>query len=409
MQRFVGLLGLLAMVFFAWILSEIRRRMNWRLILSGVALQFILAFLVLKTGPGRAFFDGVRVFFSQIMSSVDSASSFVFGEGYAEHSMAFFVLPTIIFFSSLMAVLFHLGVIQKVIQAMAHVMVRIMDVSGSESLSASANVFVGHSTAPLVILPYIESMTRSELMAMMTGGMATIAGGVMVLYATLGADPGHLLAASIMSAPASLVIAKIMVPETETSPTKGVVRAGVPREAHNLMDAACRGASDGLKLALNVGAMLIAFIALIHLVNTGLELLPDVAGAPLTLERTLGALLWPLAWLMGVDTKDAAAVGMLLGKKTILNEMLAYIDLGQLKNQLSDRSFVIATYALCGFANFGSVAILIGGLGGLVPKRREDLARMGLRSMIGGSLAGFMTACIAGMLYTPEMPMPPAP
>ncbi len=403
MERYVSLLGLFVLMGIAWLLSSNKRRMNWRLIGSGVALQFILALVILRTEAGHMFFDWARRFFNTITSSVHESSNFIFGEGYGEHYFAFFVLPTIIFFSSLMSVLFHLGIIQVIIGAMAKVMVWVMDVSGAESLAAAANVFVGHTEAPLVVRPYIDTMTRSELAAMMTGGMATIAGGVMVAYASLGADPGHLLAASIMSAPASLVIAKIMFPETEKSVTKGVVKVKVERKAVNVLDAACHGASDGLKLALNVGAMMIAFIALVALVNAGLAQVGNVAGDPLTLERILGWLLWPLAWIMGVEFADAPTVGMLLGKKTILNEFLAYMDLtsSDIKSQLSDRSFVIATYALCGFANFGSVAIQIGGLGGLVPRRREDFARLSLKSMIGGALAGFMTATIAGVLYTP--------
>jgi CNT family concentrative nucleoside transporter len=300
------------------------------------------------------------------------------------------------------AVLFHLGVLQWVVRLMARVMVWLMDVSGSESLAASANVFVGMTEAPLVIRPYLATMTRSELMAMMTSGLATIAGSVMAAYAGMlsraGAQAGHLLAASLISAPASLVIAKIMVPETETSPTKGKVTVRVPKKDTNVLDAACRGAGEGLKLALNVAAMLIAFIAIIAMINWGLGCLPDFRGEPFTLERILGWCCAPLAWIMGVPWEDAAAVGMLLGEKTILNEFLAYEDLVQLKDSLAPRSFIIATYALCGFANFGSVAIMIGGIGALEPKRRTDFARYGFRAMIGGTLAAFMTATIAGVL-----------
>jgi len=298
-----------------------------------------------------------------------------------------------------MATLFHLGVIQRVVKGMAWVMVRVMDTSGTESLAASAEVFVGMTESPLVIRPYLPSMTRSELMAMMTAGMGTVAGGVMAAYVAMGMDAGHLLAASLMSAPASLVIAKIMVPETEESPTKGVVRIDVPREDVNVLDAACRGAADGLKLALNVAAMLLAFIALVALLNWALSsLAPHVAGAPLTLERILGWILAPLAWIIGVEWKDAPQVGMLLGKKIILNEYLAYADLAKLQSTLSPRSFTIATYALCGFANFASIAVQIGGVSGLAPSRRADFAKLGFRAMIGGALATMMTATIAGML-----------
>jgi CNT family concentrative nucleoside transporter len=252
--------------------------------------------------------------------------------------------------------------------------------------------------APLVIRPYLPTMTRSELMAMMTAGMATIAGGVMAAYVGMGADAGHLLAASLMSAPAALVVAKIMVPEVEVSPTKGIVRVEVPRRDANFLDAACRGAAEGLSLALNVAAMLIAFIALVAMLNWTLAQLPPVGDEPLSLERMLGWVMAPLAWVMGIEWADAPAVGMLLGKKTILNEFLAYSDLVAMKDRISPRSFTIATYALCGFANFGSVAIMVGGIGSLVPARRQDIARYGFRALIGGTLAAFTTACVAGIL-----------
>jgi CNT family concentrative nucleoside transporter len=397
-MRFLSLGGLFVLMGLAWLMSSNRRRMDGRLIISGVLLQFVLAVVILKTGPGRLFFDTARSIVTAALSCSDAGARFMFGDGFQEHFFAFSVLPTIIFVSSLMAVFFYLGIIQFIVRIMAKVMVWVMDTSGAESLCAAANVFVGQTEAPLVIRGYLPTMTRSELMAMMTGGMATIAGGVMAAYAGMGVDPGHLLAASLMSAPASLVIAKIMFPETEQSPTKGTVRIELPRTDVNILDAACRGASEGLKLALNVGAMLIAFLALIHLLNLMLGLIPDVAGAPLTLERILGTALAPLAWIMGVEWKDAAEVGMLLGKKTIANEFIAYLDLVKMKETISPRSFVIATYALCGFANFGSIAIQIGGLGSLAPERRLDFAKLSFRAMIGGSIAAFMTATIAGTL-----------
>ena len=299
-----------------------------------------------------------------------------------------------------MAVLFYLRILQKIVQLMAKAMVYVMDVSGSESLAAAANIFLGMAEAPLVIKPYIKTMTRSEVMAMMTGGMATISGALLATYAAFGADAGHLLTASIISAPAALVIAKIMIPETEQSLTKRIVKVDIPKEDANILDAACRGASEGAKLALNIAAVLICFIAFVALLNWLLLLLPDVAGAPLSLERILGWLLAPLAWVMGVEAKDAPTVGMLLGKKTILNEFLAYLDLVKFKDAISPRSFTIATYALCGFANFGSIAIQIGGYGSLVPTRRKDFAKLGIRAMIGGTLAAFMTATIAGILMS---------
>jgi CNT family concentrative nucleoside transporter len=428
MERVVSFFGLLTMIGLAWLISEDRRRMNWRLILSGVGLQFLLAVLLLVTPLKDMIFDFVKMLMMGFISCSDRGAEFVFGkfffdewfkQRYGGAPFAFTVMPTVIVFSSLTAVLFYLGILQWVVKMMARVMVWVMDVSGSESLCAAANVFVGMTTAPLVIRPYLQSMTRSELMAMMTGGMATVAGGTMVAYVGIArqADPtgelagrlaGHLAIASLISAPASLVIAKIMVPEREESPTKGTVKIDVPRTDTNILDAACRGAGEGLKLVLNIVAMLIAFIALVYLVNWLLSPLPPVGGAPLTLERMLGWLCSALAWLMGVEWKDAHTVGMLIGEKTIFNEFVAYQSLMQyapglpepnaVKAAISERSFAIATYALCGFANLGSIAVTIGGISGLAPERRKDFAKYGFRSMIGGALAAFMTAAIAGML-----------
>lgn len=398
MQRIVSLFGLVVMLLLAWALSAERRRMNVRLILSGIIIQFIFAVLILWTWPGRLVFASARTVVTRIVGFSDTGAEFIFGTGFKEHFFAFSVLPTIVFVSSLMAVLFHLGILQKIVGFIAKVMVYVMDVSGSESLATAANVFVGMAEAPLVIKPYMKTMTRSEIMAMMTGGMATISGATLAAYAGLGADPGHLLTASIISAPAALVVAKIMVPESEQSLTKGVVKVEIAKQDVNVLDAACRGAAEGAKLAINIAAVLICFIAFVALLNWLLSLLPDIGGAALTLERILGWLCAPLAWIMGVQWNDAATVGMLLGKKTILNEFVAYIDLVNYKDVISQRSFTIATYALCGFANFGSIAIQIGGYGSLVPRRRGDFAGLGLRAMIGGSLAAFMTAAIAGIL-----------
>ncbi len=428
MERFISLLGLLTMIALAWLMSESRRKMNLRLILSGVALQLVLAALLLGTPLKQAVFKVVEVMMLGIIACSDEGAKFVFGETFLEHRFAFSVMPTVIFFASLTAVLFHLGVLQWVVKIMARVMVWVMDVSGAESLCTATNVFVGMTTAPLTVRPYLATMTRSELMAMMTGGMATVAGGTMVAYVGMakeaGCDPGlmagHLAVASLISAPAALVIAKIMVPETEESPTKGTVKVEVSRTDANVLDAACRGAAEGMKLVLNIVAMLIAFIALVHLANWGLSgmshvidwmlarLAGDVeqplgvrqmlGGHELTLELILGWLCAPLAWVMGVEWKDAQIVGTLIGEKTIFNEFVAYKNLVQCKDALSPRSFTIATYALCGFANFGSIAVMIGGVGGLAPERRKDFAKYGFRSMIGGALAAFMTAAIAGML-----------
>jgi len=398
MERLVSVLGLLVILLLAWLMSENRRKMNYRLIASGIVLQLLLAVTLLWTEPGQYVFQGAREFFNRLIGFSNAGAEFVFGGTFKDHQFAFSVLPQLIFISSLTAVLFHLGVLQRIVKGMAWVMVRVMDTSGTESLAAAAEVFVGMTESPLVIRPYLDTMTRSELMAMMTAGLGTVAGSVMALYISWGIDAGHLMAASLMAAPASLVIAKIMVPETEPSVTKGTVSIEIPREDVNVLDAACRGATDGLRLALNVAAMLIAFIALVAFLNWVLSLSAAWGGPELSLERLFGWVFSPLAWLLGVEWKDAQIVGQLLGKKIVLNELIAYNDLRQLREVLSPRSFVIATYALCGFANFASVAVLIGGVGGLAPARRTVFARYGLRAMIGGALATFMTAAIAGLL-----------
>ncbi len=398
MPRFISLAGLFVLMALAWLLSNDRRRMNFRLIVSGIALQFLFAILILWTTPGQVVFSAVNYSITHLIEFSNAGAEFIFGTGFKEHFFAFSVLPTIIFVSSAMTVLFHLGILQKVVAFMAKIMVYIMDASGSESLVTAANVFMGLAEAPLVIRPYIDTMTKSEIMAMMVAGMATISGGLLAAYAGLGVNAGHLLTASIISAPAALVIAKIMYPEKDESVTKGIVKVQIPKEDVNVLDAACRGAADGTKLAINVGAVLICFIAFVALFNWLLSFLPALGGEPLTLERMLGWLCAPLAWIMGVEWKDAGIVGMLIGKKTIMNEFVAYVDLVKYKNVITDRSFTIATYALCGFANFGSIAIQIGGIGTLVPSRRADFAKLGIKAMIGGSLAAFMTAAVAGIL-----------
>jgi CNT family concentrative nucleoside transporter len=398
MQRLISFLSLLTMIGLAWLLSENRRKMNLRLILSGVVLQLILGLVLIGSPLREPAFDWAGRLIGGLMECSDAGASMVFGEELVKDSFAFSVLPMIIFFSSLTAVLFHLRVLQLLVKATARVMAWVMDTAGAESLCAAANVFLGMTTAPLMIRPYLRSMTRSEIMAMMTGGMATVAANTMPAYVKFGADPGHLLVASLLSAPASLVIAKIMVPETEDSPTKGSVKVEATRPDVNIFDAACRGAAEGLTLALSVAAMLIAFIALVALVDW--MLLPSgyLLGEPLTLKQIFGWLFSPLAWIMGVGWKDAQTVGMVLGERTVANEVVAYGDLGKFKEVLSPRSFTIATYALCGFANFGSIAVMIGGVSGLAPERHKEFAKYGLRSMIAGMLACFMTAAIAGML-----------
>jgi CNT family concentrative nucleoside transporter len=382
----------------------------------------------MKTSLGYWIFDMVNVVFVNLMSFSESGSSFLFGnlsrmnnvpvgpggpmgpvsqDGQVAEVGAYFafnVLPTIIFFSALMAVLYHIGLMQLVVRVVAGLMQRTMGTSGSETLSASGNIFVGQTEAPLLVRPFIKGMTQSELMAVMTGGFATVAGGVMAAYVSFlqGSFPdiaGHLLSASVMSAPAALVCAKLIVPEDhpEKSETYGSVNVKFEKMDANIIDAAARGASDGMKLAFNVGAMLLAFLALIAMLNAMIGLVFE----GLTMQLMLGYALAPLAWVMGVPWVDAPQVGQLLGVKTVVNEFVAYVELsGQLNSgQLSSpRSVVIATYALCGFANFGSIAIQIGGIGGIAPERRSDLAKLGLRAMIAGSIACMLTGTVAGLL-----------
>lgn len=398
MERVIPLFGIIVLLLVCWALSYRRRKQNIKTIVVGMVLQFIFAILILKTAPGRQFFEYSNAFFSKLLSFSDAGAQMIFGENFKEHFFAFSVLPTIIFMSALMSVLFYIGIMQKIVKGMAFVMVKLMDASGAESLAASANVFVGQTEAPLVIKPYLQTMTRSELMCLMVGGMANVAGGVLAAYVSFGIDAGHLLAASVMSAPACIVVAKILVPETEDSPTKGHVKLNVEKNGENVLDAACAGAADGLKLAANVAAMLIAFVSFSYLLNHLLTMLPPIMGEPLSFERILGWLFYPFAVLIGIDVKDALTVGSLLGKKMFLNEFVAYLDLKELKGVLSDRSFTIATYALCGFANFSSIAIQIGGIGAMVPGRRKELAKLGFLAMIGGTVSTLITAAIAAML-----------
>jgi len=398
--RLVSLLGLVVMLGIAWLLSNNRRRIPWRTVVTGTLLQFAFALLILKTSGGRAFFGAASEYVTAFLDFSDAGARFVFGDNFTEHFFAFKVLPTIIFFSSFITVLYYLGVLQWIVKLFAWIMMRLLGTSGAESLSASANIFVGQTEAPLLIRPYVGTMTKSELMAVMTGGFATIAGGVLAAYVGMGVSAGHLIAASVMSAPAALVMAKIMFPETEESLTAGEVRVEVEKPWANLIDAAAEGATAGLKLVLNVAAMLIAFLALIAVINAILGQLGVWIGFPgLTLEWLLGMVCRPLAWVMGVPWHEADEVGTLLGIKTVLNEFVGYVELEKMAAAgLSERSQAIATYALCGFSNFSSIAIQIGGIGGIAPERKGDLARLGLRAMVAGSLACFQTATIAGML-----------
>ena len=418
-----GLFGLAVLIGLAWLFSNNRRGVDWKLVGIGLALQLVIAAFVLLTPWGASVFDALSSGFVKLLGFTTEGAKFIFGDftdpakfGFV---FAFQVLPTIIFFASFMSVLYHLGVMQKIVQGMAWVITKVMRVSGAETLSVCANAFIGQTESPLVVRPYIAKMTESELLTLMVGGMATIAGGVLGAYVMLlgGGDPAqqafyakHLITASIMAAPATLVIAKILVPETREPLTLGTVRMDVEKTTTNVIDAAAAGAGDGLKLALNVGAMLLAFIALIALLNAPLVWLGEVTGLeaalgrPTDLSSLLGYLLSPLAWAIGVPWQDANTVGGLIGTKVVLNEFVAYVQLGEIVRggvegvTLTDQGRLIATYALCGFANFSSIAIQIGGIGGLAPERRADLARFGLRAVLGGSIATLMTATIAGVL-----------
>jgi len=425
MERLIPVFGLCVMVGIAWSLSSDRRRFPVRVVVGGLLMQFILAVLVLRSEIGQSIFQSIGNLFTNLLDCVDKGAGFVFGDNgvstptgftpvtpaFKVHFVAFKVLPTIIFFSSLMSVLYYVGAMQKLVGAISLVMQKTLGTSGAETLSAAGNIFVGQTEAPLLVRPYLNSMTRSELMAVMVGGFATIAGGVMAAYVGLGISPVHLLTASLMSAPAALVIAKIMQPEVDQPLTLGKVEITPPMEATNVIDAAARGASDGMTLALNVAAMLIAFLGLIYMLDSSLEAITNwislkTTGTPYRLNFTqmMGWVSRPFAWLMGIENKDLPIAGEILGKRIVTNEFIAYLDLSA-KPQLADedpafseRTKTILTYALCGFANVGSIGIQIGGLGPLAPDRRADLVRLGVRAMIGGLLACYMTACLASIL-----------
>ncbi len=406
MGRFTGLLGLVAIVTAAWLFSARRRAIRPRLLLWGLSLQFGFAFLVLKTDFGKVF-QAASVAVNALLEYAEAGSQFVFGPLGAKSGpfgvvFAFQVLPIVIFIASLFAVLYYFGVMQIVIKGMAIVMQRVMGASGAESTNVAASIFMGQTEAPLTIRPFLPRMTQSELFTVMTSGMAHVSGAVMAAYVKIaGVDIKHLLTAVIMTAPATIMLAKMLMPETEEPETAGSVKVTVERPGVNLIDAAARGAGEGLHLALNIGAMLIAFLALIALVNGTLgwlHALPWMAWVPASLERIFGALFAPVAWLLGVSWKDASTVGNLLGTRLVLNEFVAFLQLGPIRGQLDPRSFTIATYALCGFANFSSIAIQIGGIGALAPNRKSDLARLGLRAVAAGTMANFMSACIAGLL-----------
>lgn len=397
----IGVCGIFFFLLIAWIFSTNRRQVDFRVIIGGLALQFGLAFFILKTSFGQQAFSWMTQLVASLISLSDEGARFVFGPNFADHLYAFKVLPTIIFVSSLSYILFYLGIIQHIIRVLAWVMVRVMNISGTESLVTAANVFLGQTEAPLFIRPYLKGMTKSELLTMMTGGMATVSGGILAAYVGLGINAGHLLAASVMAAPGAVLLARILHPETETSETKGDSHVKmIHLEDSNVFEAACNGASAGLTMALNVGAMLITFIALIAMLNQFLGWATSWMTTPLTLELILGTVFQPLAYLLGVSWEESFVIGELLGKKIVLNEFVAYASLSEYIQQglLSERSVTIVTYALCGFANFSSIAVQIGGIGALEPSRKKDIAAFGIRALLGGTLAGMLTAAIAGLL-----------
>ncbi len=442
-----GLGGIILLLGIAFLLSNNRSKVNWKLVRNGLILQIIFAILIIKgddlssfftpLGWPKLFFSWISSFFVLILNFTTEGAAFVFGSlaqnpGHPDSLGSFFafqVLPTIIFFASLMAILYHLGVMQKVVQGMAWIMAKFMGTSGAESLSCTANIFVGQTEAPLMIKPFLKGMTKSELLTIMTGGMATIAGGVMAAYIqilgnSMAESMGvplveaqltfatHLLGASVMAAPAALVISKIIFPETNEPETKGTVKINVEKSYSNVIESAAGGAGEGLKLALNVGAMLIAFIALIALINYVLQELGmffsindymiGTFGKPLSLELIFGLVLQFLAFGIGVPWEAAMEFGSLFGTKIVLNEFVAYLNLGQMietKELFNEKAILMATYALCGFANFSSIAIQIGGISPLAPERRPDLAKLGIKAVIGGSLATLMTATLAGILF----------
>lgn len=410
-MRFIGLIGILAILGIAYALSSNRKAIKPRVILWGLTFQLGLAVFILKTSVGQALFKGLGSVVSKILHYSDNGASFVFGNLVTDMDtfgfiFAFKVLPAIIFVGSLMNIAYYLGVMQFVVSLVAKLMVKTLGTSGAESLSAVGTVFVGQSEAPLLIKPYIPEMTRSELMAIMTGGMATIAGSVMAAYiGMLGSEwAPHLLAASIMGAPAGLVLAKIMEPETEEPKTKGEVKMEVEKTESSVVEAAAKGALDGMHLAFIVGALLIAFIALIALINGVLGLIPLGDGKQLSMQWVLGYIFSPLTFLMGVPLADVQTVGSLIGQKIVLNEFVAYSELSNIINgqldgvTLTPQGKIIATFALCGFANFSSIAINIGCIGGIAPERRGELAKLGPKAMLAGALASCMTATIAGLL-----------
>ncbi len=406
MGRFTGLLGIVVILGFAWLCSNHKRDIKLKIIAWGLGLQVAFALLVLKTDFGKIF-QAIGTGVNNMLAYTEQGSEFVFGplgkgSGPFGVVFAFQVLPIVIFIASFFAILYYLGVMQFVVKLMAIGMQKVMGVSGAESLNVAASIFMGQTEAPLTIRPFLAGLTESELFVIMASGMAHVSGSVMAAYVKIaGVSITHLLTAVIMTAPATIMLAKIFVPETEKPVTAGRVDIKVEKTAVNVIDAAAQGAGDGLHLALNIAGMLIAFLALIAMCNGILgwvHTLPLMGWLPPSMEKIFGVVFAPVAWVMGVPWKDCATIGDLLGTRLVLNEFVAFLKLGPMKGTLDPRSFVIATYALCGFANFSSIAIQIGGIGALAPSRKSDLARFGLRAVAAGSMANFMSACIAGML-----------
>ncbi len=421
MQQYQGLIGIVTLMGIAVLMSENRRRILWRPVLVGLGMQVLLAAFILKTPWGQPFFDGCGRAISTLLGFCDRGTDFLFKHvsqlSHREQplegplvNLAFRVLPSIIFFSAILAVLYHLGVMQFLVRIIAWVMVKTMGTSGAETLSVAANIFVGQTEAPLLVQPYLSKMTRSEIMTIMLAGFATIAGGVLALYVGMLAPvipdiAGHLIASSVMGAPASIVFAKLLVPETELPTTLGEVRVPLPRSTHNIIEAFGEGANEGLKLTLSVCAMLIAFIAAMEMVNALLGWGPTVPGLGLkvpatSLQELFGWVFRPIAWTLGANWEESRVVGTLLGEKLVLTELIAYTDLSNPKTmaQLSPRTAKIAAYALCGFANFASIGIQVGGIGAMAPERKAVISQLAMKAMIGGALASAMTGALAGLM-----------
>ena len=401
-DRFRGLLGMLVILMVAFLLSENRRAISRRVIFWGLTLQWGFALLVLRGRWGPLVLEKVGDFVKGVLDTATVGSEFVFGSklvdpgGPVGFVFAFRVLPTVIFVAALFAVLYHLGLMQWLVRGFAWIMTRLMGASGAESLNVAASLFLGQTEAPLTIRPYLPRLTRSELLTVMTSGMAHVSGGVMAAYFAFGVSPKHILTAVIMTAPGTILLSKMLIPETGKPETLGVVQEDGERPDANVLDAASRGTREGLSLALNIAAMLISFLALIALVNKGLSLIQT----GLSLQYLFGVAFAPVAWLLGVTWADCSKVGELLGTRTVLNELIAFGDLGVMlkTSSLQPHSVVIATFALCGFANFSSIGIQLGGIGALAPERRADLAKLGFRALLAGTLANFLSACIAGVL-----------